>query len=199
MASNVVNGNNKSGGPGKVLVPTAEGVIVQAEAVVIVAEDGSLGGVIGQTGSPADVITVTPVCEVSSLDAGDVAFDTIVITNAARLSGGTVRLDTISLIDKADQKAQLELVFFNALTSLGTLDAAPSISDANALTIVGRHTIAVADYLDIGGASIVNLGGIGKLMKTVGGRHLYVAAFVPGTPTYGAADALQFQFGFAQT
>src|SRR5687768_6465192 len=64
----------------------------------------------------ADVITITPVVEASALDAGDVVFDVATITNAAKVSGGTVTLDSIVVIDKADQKAQLHLVFFNAAT-----------------------------------------------------------------------------------
>lgn len=171
-----------------------DGNIVDPSAPVLAAGENH----IGEVGAPADVIAVTPIVEATALDAGDVVFDTTIITNAARVSGGVVRLDSVSVIDTADQKAELHLVFFSANRSLGTVDGAPSINDTNVLDLVGYVHVAAADYVDLGGASIVQLGALGKLMKTVGSRNLYVAAFTPGTPTYGAADALKLLFGFAQ-
>lgn len=150
------------------------------------------------TAQDADVITVTPTVETTALDAGDVVFDVATITNAARVSGGTVTLDSITVIDKADQKAQLHLVFFNAATSLGTVDGAPDIDDTEVLTVVGHYEVAAASYVDLGANSVFSAGNINKKMKTSGSANLYVAAFTTGTPTYAAATALQIQFGFTQ-
>jgi hypothetical protein len=174
------------------LVPASLGAKTGAASFSVVpASDASFA-------AQATVITVTPTLEISALDAGDVAFDTATITGAARAAGSAVTLDSITIVDKADQKAQLHLVFFNAATSLGVVDSVPDIDDTEVLTIVGHYEVAAASYVDLGGASVFSAGNIRKLMKTNASANLFVAAFTTGTPTYAAADALQISFGFVQ-
>lgn len=153
---------------------------------------------IGQVGSPVDVITITPTLDnANALDAGDTVFDATVITGAIRLSGGSALLESIVVADKDDQKAQLRLCFFDSAVIFGTIDSAPGLSDADSLKCVGTVEVLAADYIDLGGASVATIKGIGLLCKAAGSANLYVAAFTSGTPTY-TTGGLQLRLGFLQ-
>lgn len=155
---------------------------------------------IGEVGTPVDIITVTPtVLNADAYDAGDVVFDTTAITDAVRVNGGRALLQSLVVADKDDQKAQLRLVFLDSDVTLGTADAAPSISDANALKVLGTVEVLAADYVDLGGASVATLRSIGLLLEAASdARDIYVAAFTSGTPTY-TTGGLQLRFGLLQS
>lgn len=153
---------------------------------------------IGQVGSPVNVITVTPtVLNADAYDAGDTVFDATAITGAVRTSGGSALLQSIVVADKDDQKAQLRLFFFDSTVTFGTLDSAPSLSDADSLKCLGTVEIAAADYIDVGGVSIATVRLISLLCKASGSANLYVAAMTSGTPTY-TTGGLQLRLGFLQ-
>lgn len=141
-------------------------------------------------------LTFTP--DTGALAAGDLVADTQELASVARLAGGIVYLQSITLLDQTDQKAELDVVFFRANQSMGTENNVPTISDANALDVVGVVTIVAGDYKDIGGASIAQIGNIGRMMKCAAGQtSLWVALVTRGTPTYGAS-ALIAKFGFVR-
>ncbi len=147
---------------------------------------------------PPQVVPVVPVCDTSILADNDVIFDTIVATGCSRLEGMACTLETLQIIDKDDQGTALDLVFLNALISVGTVNSGPSISDANAiLGIIGRVSIAAADFYDMGGFKVAQLKNIGLILKpTALIKDLYVAGIVrSGTPTY-TASGLHITMGF---
>lgn len=152
---------------------------------------------IGEVSTPADVISVTPVVEATALDAGDVVCDSTTITNAVRVSGGQAVLQSLTVIDKADQGAALDVYIMDTTgLTFGTLDAAPSISDTDAEKILAVIPIASGDWKDVGGAKVANLSGLSRVVEAASGRNLAFAVTTSGTPTYGAATALVFRFGF---
>jgi len=144
---------------------------------------------IGHVGSPGDVIDVTLVVEASQLADGDVMVVPQEITNAVGLKGGRCILQSIQLLDQDDQGTALDLIFFNAATTLGTLNSGPSITDTAALNIVGRVNIATTDYIDLGGCRLATKSGIGQVMKAAATTDsLWIGAISRGgTPTYTAA------------
>lgn len=142
----------------------------------------------------ADVALTT---DTSAYASGDVVADRQVISNATRAKNAPALLQSLMLIDKADQGAALEVLFFSDDVALGTENAAPSISDANALTFLGRVSIATTDYQDLGGAKVAHKTGLSLLMSPkTDTRDIYVAVLNgSGTPTY-AADSLVLRLGF---
>ena len=84
-----------------------------------------------------DVISVDPTCDPSGTDDADVLFDFTEIPYAASVDGGSCLLHSIQLLDDDDVGGKLDLVFATANTALGALDAAITISDANAQNILG--------------------------------------------------------------
>lgn len=153
---------------------------------------------IGTVGGSTSFVDVTLTLDTSIYASGDVLSSTATITDAVRVNGGTGILQSVTLIDQDDQKAQLKLFIFDTNVSLGTLNAAPTISDANALSIIGTPiSFEVSDYTDLGGVSVAGKENIGKIVKSTSGtRNLFVAALNgTGTPTFTAAG-IKLRLGF---
>lgn len=147
--------------------------------------------------TPADVVTVTPTLDTSAYTAGDVLFDSTAFT-AMRVNDGRALLQSVVVIDKDDQKPSIKLHFFSANVSLGTFNAAPSISDANAANFLGSVAISASDYDDLGGVSVACVKGVNLLLEAVSGAQtVYVAATTSTTPTHTAAG-LVFRLGLIQ-
>lgn len=143
------------------------------------------------------IVDVAPVIDTSIYAAGDVLFDTVIAASAVPVAGGSSVLRSVELLDEDDQGIALDLVFFDSLVPLGTVNAAPNISDANARKALGCVSIATGDYIDLGGCRVATLRNIGLVLKAAAGAtDLYVAAITRGgTPTY-TASGLKLKLGF---
>lgn len=151
--------------------------------------------------SPDLVVTVTPTLDTSAYASGDLLFDSTEVANAVRTNGSTAILQSVTLLDKADQGVAMTLLFANAATDFGTLNSAPDPDDAECATVLGIVRIATADYIDLGGAKVATASNIGLLLKAgAATTSLYVAGVnSTGTPTYGAASDLVLQLGFLRS
>lgn len=143
------------------------------------------------------VFDVTPTMDTSAYTAGDVWFDTITCGSVARIAAGTVTLDTVTILDEDDQTAAgVTLVFLDANTSLGTINGAPNISDANARNILGTVSVASGDWVDLGGAKVACLKNIGLTMTAASASQaIYMAGICAGTPTQ-TASGVKIKLGF---
>jgi hypothetical protein len=149
-------------------------------------------------GTPIKYVTVTMTTATDAQDAGDVIAATQVVATCTRGDDMMSILHSVTLIDVDDQKAKLRLVLFDANTSLGTEDSAPDIDDTEVLTVQGFVDIAVADYYDLGGASVAHKSNLGIVVKPASGTDdIYMAIYSPdtSTPTY-AGGAITVRMGF---
>ncbi len=121
--------------------------------------------------------------------SGDVLADTQVLTSLFRVSDGTGVLQSIQIIDQDDQKSAFDIYYLSANNTMGTENSAPSISDANAVAVVGPFSVAVADYKDLGGVSVAKIANIGQpIIAVTGTSNGYIAVVNgTGTPTYTAS------------
>lgn len=158
---------------------------------------GTIDGGARRTAKAVGVpIRVTPTLDTSAYASGDLVADMTAITNAADAVGGSIVVDQITIYDKGDQTASAyTLVFGQASTSLGTLNSAPNISDANAAGAAAGAglkvvPIAAADWVDIGGIKVATLRNLGLVLHAAAAsRDLYVGVVNgAGTPTFGASD-----------
>lgn len=156
--------------------------------------------VIGKVGAPDIVVTVTPTCDTNAYASGDLIFDSTEIANAVRANGGQAILESVTIIDKADQGVAFTLLLANAATDFGTLNTAPDADDAECATVVGWVPVATSDYVDLGAAKVACIRNIGLLVQAGGATtSLYVAAVNgTGTPTFGASD-LVVMLGFLRS
>lgn len=134
------------------------------------------------------IVDVTLSLDTSAYAAGDVLADTQVVSNAMRIINGHGLLSSVIVIDQDDQKQPLDLVFLSANVSLGTENAAPSITDANALHVLGIVRVLATDYIDLGGVSVATVAGLTLGLQAASGTSdLYVAALTQGAPTHTAS------------
>ena len=121
-----------------------------------------------------DLIDVDPVCEAASNADGDVIFTFTEIPNVVAVNGGASLLHSVQLLDDDDNGGKIDLVFQTDDTTLGTLGAAVSESDANAGDILGY--VQLETYFDGINWQISSKTNIGLVLKAASGtKSLYVA------------------------
>lgn len=147
------------------------------------------GGMPLQINAPTSVVDVTLALDTATYADGDVLAATAMVPNFFSQSGGALLLQSLTVLDEDDQGVGFDLVFLDAAKSIGPLNGVPSVSDADARSIIGRVRVSASDYVDLGGCRIASLTGLGLVLKGVeGGTSVFVAAITRGgTPTYSAA------------
>lgn len=146
-------------------------------------------------------ISVTPTLDTSAYASGDVFVATTAIPGSARGGGQPSTLVGITLLDKADQSAfACNVLFYRSNVSVGTINAAPSISDANNENFEGLIPINAGDWVDVGGSKIVNKTAtdVGMPLGVRGDstNKCYFAIIAVGTPGTYSADSLIVTFEF---
>ena len=147
-----------------------------------------------------EIIEVTLSLDTSAYASGDVLADSQVVTNATRVADVGGLIQSVTLIDQDDQKVALDLYFLSANVSMGSENAAPSISDADALNLLlPKVSFGTADYTDLGGVAVAGISNLAIPIKPASGtRNIYVAAVNgTGTPTYTAAG-IKLRIGILQ-
>lgn len=144
-----------------------------------------------------NVVDVTLVADTSAYADNDVLAVPQEVTGVFRRLGGRVILESVVLLDEADQGTEVELVFMNATGTLGTINEAVSISDADARKVLGTVLIAAADYSDLINSQVATKRSLGLMLEAAAdSSSLFIAAIVrSGTPTY-AASSLKLKLGF---
>lgn len=145
----------------------------------------------------ANVIDVTLVADTSIYASGDVLSVPAEITSVFRQLGGRIKLTSVVVLDEDNQGTAIDLVFFNATATLGTINAAISISDADARKIVGHLSVAAADFKAYINSQVAVKTATELIMEAgAASTSLFIAAVVrSGTPTY-TASGLKLKLGF---
>tara|TARA_Y100000310_G_scaffold216025_1_gene216990 strand:- start:334 stop:849 length:516 start_codon:yes stop_codon:yes gene_type:complete len=156
------------------------------------------------------VITVTPTLVVGSptaFTAGDVFFAPTEIPNVVKDAGGCSKLIGIGIVDQSDQGMDLTFVFMQRSEALGTVNAAPDITDSN-LENAAIQGVVKLDFsigsVDLGDSQAAYFGGLATnalmqgipmlLQAASGTTSMYVSAIVNNTPTLAAVDDVDLLF-----
>mgnify|MGYP001601299563 CR=1 FL=1 len=144
---------------------------------------------LGEVGGKTSVFDVTLSLDTSAYASGDLLADTQACSALFRKDDGTGLLQSLMVIDQDDQKVAFDVYILSANVTMGTENSAPSITDANAVNILGIVSVATTDYKDLGGVSVANIKGLGIPIKAVSGTDdLYLAVVNgTGTPTFTAS------------
>ena len=136
-----------------------------------------------------EIVDVTLVLDTNQYAANDVLVIPQILTACLLENGGKAILDSVVLLDKDDQGIAMDLVFSQVVTTLGTINGAVSISDANAAYILGTLNIATGDYVDLIGSQIATKLNVGMYLEGASGADdIYIGAITRGgTPTYTAS------------
>lgn len=136
-----------------------------------------------------DVIDATLVLDTSAYADGDVLSVVAELTGFFAAASGSRLLESLVVIDEDDQGVGFDLLFLNATATLGTINTAPSISDADARKIIGRVNVLASDYIDLGGVRVAVLSSINQVLKAASGAtSVWIATITrSGAPTYTAS------------
>lgn len=140
---------------------------------------------------------ITPVCETSAVAAGDIIANPTEIPNFSLGPDQPTYLVKMIVYDQDDNTAgDLRIVFLANSTSLGTLNSAPNISDANGLDIIGDILIASADWHDLGGFKWVeiDLSKLPQAMHPKSGTSSVYFAILAGGATTSTASGIKCRF-----
>jgi hypothetical protein len=140
------------------------------------------------------VIDITPVLDTSAYADNDVLFVPIALPTyrAANQTGPARKLVSVVILDEADQAQDIDLIFLNGDATLGTINGAVNISDADARKILGTVSVLIADYCDTINSQVATKRDINLIMQ----NPTYIAGVLrSGTPTY-TASSLKIKLGF---
>lgn len=149
----------------------------------------------------SSILTVVPVLDTNAYAAGDIIAATTAINGVGGAGGQARRLKSVSILDKADQAAcAMNLILLRSNVSIGTINSAPSISDANADYIEGIIPINASDWVDLGGSKRVDKTstdvGLPLGVRGDSSNKAYFAIVAVGTPGTYAADSFTVTFEF---
>lgn len=170
---------------------------VESGSVYLKGTAGTFADMI-DVGSPTDIIDITPTLDTNTYAAGDVLYDFQALASAVSAAGRTSTLQSLTYKDKADTGVTITHLFAEASAVLGTVNAAPSISDSDSFKLLGHIAIAAADILDLGGNRLATLRNLGLMLKPSSGTTIYNAAMITvgGTGGTFAASDIEASFGF---
>jgi hypothetical protein len=142
------------------------------------------------------VIDLVLTLDTSAYSNGDVLAAAQELVSAVRATGGTGVIQSIAVIDLDDQAQALDIVISDSTITLGTENAAVSISDADAAKILGIVEVVAGDYVDLANSRLATKDNLGIVVMP-DTTSLYISAISRGTGTY-TASGIRLRFGILQ-
>lgn len=140
---------------------------------------------------------VNLVVDTSAYTAGDVLSDRVAITLDADGDAVSGTITGLTLLDKDDEGAELDLVVLDTDVSLGTINGAPNIDDTGGQSVVAIIPVATGDYEDLGAFKVARPS-FDPIDFECAAGVLYIGAINgAGTPTYAAASNLRAKLTIA--
>jgi len=152
---------------------------------------------IGAIGGDTVTVTQTPTITAGAYSAKDAVGGLLTFASAARVSGGKITIQSVTVTDLAAQSATLVLVLFDQTFTATADNAAFDPSDADLANCVGIIPIYSSDYqafADNGVATVRNIG----LTVTLAVTSLFGQLMCTGTPTYASTSDLTVKLGILQ-
>lgn len=130
-------------------------------------------------------LAVTPTVSTSpAYTAKDAVGGLMTFANAARVSGGSIRLDAVQIVDKAQQQKDLELVLFDRTLTAPTDNSVFAPTDSELATLVAAIPIPAGFYSDYSSNSVADVP-VGRSI-VLNGTDLFGVLVARGTPTFVA-------------
>lgn len=150
---------------------------------------------IGEVGGNSDVIVPTITVSTDAYTIGDSIGGKIILENALRVDEGTGILQSITVIDAANIKPEIDIILFNSNPTAATLaDADPIVFSTDINKISRRIRVASTDYATIGNVAIASVNP-SMIVKSISGKNLYVAICAVAAHDFNDASDLQIKFG----
>jgi len=129
--------------------------------------------------------------------AGDSIGGKIVLANAVRVAGGTSRIESLLITDKANQKPSGYILIFNADPTAATLtDNAAVVLSTDLTKVIARIDVSAADYVTIDSKAIAQVPYVGGPLKSAATTSLWACWVALSAPNLAAVDDIEMLFGF---
>lgn len=139
----------------------------------------------------SDVISVTLSLDTNAYASGDVLANLQEVANFMRADGGRAVIQSVTVLDKDDQGAEMDIFISPNAVSLGDENATPDISDADAEGLQHLCNVSGDDYQDLGGCQVATVKAIGLVVEAAAGsKSMYIGAITRGTPTHSASGVV---------
>jgi hypothetical protein len=153
----------------------------------------------GNVGGFTTVIKSVSVVTAAAYSAGNAVGAKRTLASAVRSSGGTGILQSVTLLDRANQKAAMTLFIFDADPTAATItDKAAFVFSTDDLKVIAQVNIGAGDYVTTNGKAIALISGLQIPLQAASGTSLYAALVTTGTPTFAATTDVQLEFGIMQ-
>lgn len=142
------------------------------------------------------VADLNPTVDTAAYATGDVLFAPTKIANATQNTQGLSYLQTLLVLDAANQKSAIDLLFFNQDPgSLGSLNAAIDISTAQLAMLIGYIVVAAADYVTVKATTnaVATKNPLLMLPALKGSKDFWIAGVSRGSPDYVLATDLRIK------
>jgi len=180
-------------------IPSVGQAAAAASVPVVIASD-QIAGLNNVGGYTVAIKDTTAVSTTPAYTAGDAVGGKRTITGALRTSNGSGILESIQILDRANQKAAMELFIFDSNPAAATItDNAAFVFSTDDLKVLAHVTIAATDYITINSKAVATIKGLGIALKGAdSSTSLYAALVTTGTPTYAATTDVQLIYGILQ-
>lgn len=137
-------------------------------------------------GLDSEVIEVTLSLDTLVYADGDVLADTQEIAAVFPYAGDTVRLDSVIIIDADNQGEPFDILLLADNVSLGTENAAPTISASDLLNTLAVIPVEATDFRNVGAVRVAQVTLPPAILKT-STTSLFIAGISRGAGTYTAS------------
>lgn len=120
------------------------------------------------------------------------------VTGVVNDSKGSCLLKSITVLDKEDQKSDLDIYFFNEapVTTVGADNAAFALADSDLAKVIGKVNIAAADYVSSTNNAVATVTNIQMILQSIKDkRTLHLLVISRGTPDFTAGTDLILKLG----
>lgn len=132
-------------------------------------------------------VPVTLTLDTAQYADGDLMFEDIECAGAARENDVPFALVAVKVYGEDDQGQPFDIYFSNLSADWGTLNSAPTVSDANARGIQGKVAVASTDFYDLGNMRFADKAPLCIPMLPVGSStSIRLFGISRGTGTYTA-------------
>ncbi len=154
--------------------------------------------VAGNVGGKTTLIKDTTAVSTSpAYQAGDAVGGKRTLANALT-AVGTGILESVAILDRANQKAAMTLFIFDEDPTAATItDNSAFVFSTDDLKVIAQISIAAGDYVTTNSKAVAQKTGLGTTLKA-SGTSLYAALVTTGTPTFAATTDVQLEVGILQ-
>ena len=152
-----------------------------------------------EIGADAAVLQVTPTINTTQYSVNDTIGGLLTLPNAFRApagtTGGSAVIQSISIMDKANQKAAIDFHFFSSSATIQANNNGFTWNTADFVKWEGVVSFPAATYSTLDNRGVGSLFPVGLVIYGNSTQNLFVSAVSKGTPTYTSTTDLHFNFG----